>query len=73
MEPNHTEPKDTILIILKIKKAQNLPTYLKVRAKISELIYTAEVSYETYLRLTQDEMVESVSMSKKLIINSVEK
>lgn len=61
-----------LLLIVKTRLANQVPSYLTVRSKISEKIYTAEASYETYQRLKQDTDIESIEVSKKLIIDSLE-
>ena len=60
------EASDVVQAIIKVKKTDYVPLYVRRRASVSPYIFTGEFKYDDLESLEQDPEVESVSISKKL-------
>ena len=57
---------DVVQAIIKVKNADYVPEYVRLRASVSPHIFTGEFKHGDLKSLEQDPKVESVSISKKL-------
>ena len=64
--PLARKPSDLVQAIIKVRKPNYVPQYVRVRASIGSGIFTCELKYEDLESLEQDPKVESVSISKDL-------
>jgi hypothetical protein len=67
-DPGQATPTGVVQVILKVRKAGYVPPAVKLRARIDEHIFTADVPAEELSQLERNPEVVSVAANRKLQI-----
>lgn len=60
------DPDEIVSVIIKVKRANYIPSLVKVRANISDTIFTADCKFSDIKEIESDTLVEQVSKSQPL-------
>jgi len=68
VDPNKVVPTGTVQVIVKVRQAGYVPPAVRVRARIDEHLFTADIPANELPYLERDPQVLSVAANKKLRI-----
>ena len=65
-DPDAAKPTGTVQVIVKVRDAGYVPPAVKLRARVDEHLFTADVEADALSQIERDPQVVSVSRGKKL-------